>query len=269
MTDRPVVFITGASQGIGAETAREFARRGFDTLLLARNKKNLDAVADSVREIGTGALVCDGDLADLDFAEQAVKRCVEKFGRVDVLVNNAAWRELDTMRNISLESWERTLRISLTAPAFLARWCAPHMEALGKGVIINISSIQSTRVSGFGAAYMVAKGGLDTLTRELAVLYGPRGIRTVGLNPGVIDTEMNGDYESSSGESITETSRRFSEDMVPLGRWGRADEIARCIAMFATDDASYINGASILVDGGWCHNISPYSLKRMMHPDEY
>lgn len=269
MSDRPVVFITGASQGIGSETALEFARRGYDTLLLARNRENLDAVAEGVRGLGAEALVCDGDLADLDFAEQAVTRCVEKFGRVDVLVNNAAWREKDTLRRISLDSWDQTLRICLTAPAFLARWCAPHMEAVGKGVIINISSIQSERVSGFAPAYMVAKGGLDSLTMELGVLYGPRGIRTVGLNLGAIDTAMSGDYESPDGENITERLRFFSEDMIPLGRWAQPDEIARTIAMLCSDDASYINGANLLVEGGWCHNISPYSYKRMIHPDEF
>ncbi len=269
MTDRPVVFITGASQGIGAEAAKEFSRRGHDVVLLARNQQNLELVADAVRQLGTEPLVCRCDLADLDAAEHEVARAAEHFGRIDVLVNNAAWREMPTMRAISVESWDKTLRISLTAPAFLSRWCASHMERRGKGVIINISSIQSRRVSGFGPAYMVAKGGLDSLTMELGVLYGPKGIRTVGLNIGAIDTEMGADYESPDGQNISKTLRQTTEDMIPLRRWGQPDEIARCIAMFASDDASYINGANLLVDGGWTHNISPYSLKKLLHPEEF
>ncbi len=269
MTDRPVAFITGASQGIGAETAKEFSRRGHDVALLARNQQNLELVADTVRQLGTEPLVCRCDLADLDAAEHEVTRAAEHFGRIDVLVNNAAWREMPTMRSISVESWDKTLRISLTAPAFLARWCAAHMERRGAGVIINISSIQSRRVSGFGPAYMVAKGGLDSLTMELGVLYGPKGIRTVGLNIGAIDTEMSADYESPDGQNIGKTLRQTTEDMIPLRRWGQPDEIARCIAMFASDDASYINGANLLVEGGWTHNISPYSLKKLLHPEEF
>ena len=269
MSDRPVAFITGASQGIGAETAQEFARRGHDVLLLARNQQNLERVAEAVRHIGTEPLVFPCDLIDLEAAERAVDTCAQHFGRIDVLVNNAAWREMPTMRTISLDSWDKTLRISLTAPAFLARWCAAHMEKRGKGVIINISSIQSRRVSGFGPAYMVAKGGLDSLTMELGVLYGPKGIRTVGLNIGAIDTEMSGDYESAEGENLTAELRAVTEDLIPLRRWGQPDEIARCIAMFASDDASYINGANLLVEGGWYHNITPYRLKKKIHPDEF
>lgn len=269
MSERPVVFITGASQGIGAATAEEFARRGYDTALLARNKDNLERVAETVRGLGGNAAVYPGDLADLEYAEGAVAQCAKELGRIDVLVNNAAWREIVPLTTISIESWDLTLRIMLTAPAFLARWCAPHMERIGKGVIINISSLQSERVSGFGTQYMVAKGGLDTLTMDLASLYGSRGIRTVGLNLGAIDTAMSDDYESPSGENISKTLREYSEDMIPLRRWGRPEEIGRCIAMFASDDASYINGANVLVEGGWSHALWPHSIKSKMFPEEF
>ena len=94
----------------------------------------------------------DGDLSDLKFTESIAKRTVEQFGQIDVLVNNAAWREITTMRDISIESWERTLRISLTSPAFLAKWSAAFMETRKRGVIINISSVQSTRARGLATA---------------------------------------------------------------------------------------------------------------------
>ncbi len=269
MSDRPVVFITGASQGIGAATAEEFARRGYDTALLARNKENLERVAEAVRGHGGSAAVYPGDLADLEFAESAVEKCAQELGRIDVLINNAAWREILPLTTITIESWDKTLRIMLTAPAFLARWCAPHMEKVGKGVIINISSLQSERVSGFGTQYMVAKGGLDTLTMDLGALYGSRGIRTVGLNLGAIDTAMSGDYESPDGESVGKVMREYSEDMIPLRRWGSPEEIGRCIAMFASDDASYINGANVLVEGGWAHSLWPHSFKKMMFPEDF
>jgi len=221
MTEQPVVFITGASQGIGAATAKAFARQGYHTLLLARNARNLEAVADEVRRLGSQALVCAGDLGDLDFAKQSVDRCLDQWGRIDVLVNNATWRELTTMRQIGLESWEKTLRVGLTAPAFLAQWCAVPMEAAGRGVILNISSIQSQFAPGVAPAYVASKGGLDALTYELSTLYGPVGIRVLSLNLGAVDTAGSADYRSDDGQDITAELRAASEDMIPLGRWAQ------------------------------------------------
>ncbi len=194
---------------------------------------------------------------------------MEAFGRVDVLVNNAAWRELLTLRTVTPESWERTLRICLTVPAFMSRLAAADMERRGTGVIVNVSSIQSRRAGGFATAYVAAKGGLDALTFDLATLYGPRGIRVVAVNPGAIDTELNDDYTDAAGASISDASRRHVEDMVPLGRSGRPEEVARAIVWLAGDGASYITGTTIVVDGGWTTQNSPYSLKRMMFPDEF
>ena len=269
MTERPVALVTGASRGIGAATALELARRGYDVALLARTNSDLQNVAAGVREVGGTALVHCGDLADLSFAETAIHATADQFGRFDVLVNNAAWRELVTMRKISVESWEKTVRICLTAPAFMARWAAVHMEPQGRGVIINVSSVQSQRVSGFGPAYIACKGALDSLTYDLAVLYGPKGIRVVAINPGAIDTEMSGDYEADDGQNLTKEIRSWSEDLIPLRRWGLAEEIARTIAHLASDDASYITGTTIFADGGVKSQFSPYHLKQMMFPDEF
>ena len=113
-----MALVTGASRGIGAATAEEFARRGHNVAIAARSEEALEAVARRVRELGGDALVCAGDLADLAFAESTVRQTADRWGRLDVLVNNAAWRELVTMRQITLESWERTLRVCLTTPAF-------------------------------------------------------------------------------------------------------------------------------------------------------
>ena len=269
MIDKPVAIITGASQGIGAATAREFAARGYVTALVARNAANLESVAQEVSTAGGEALVCSGDLSDLEFAEAAVERTFAHWGRIDVLVNNAAWRDLTTMRDISLDSWERTMRVCVTAPAFLARWAAVHMEQARRGVIINISSIMSEQISGISPAYVAAKGALDSLTFELAVLYGPSGVRVVGLNFGAIDTEMSNDYETADGENVSAEWRRWSEDMIPLQRFGTAGEAAKTIALLASDDASYITATGIVADGGWSHQLSPYSQKRRQFPGQF
>ena len=264
-----VVLVTGASRGIGAATAREFAARGFDVAITARGAEGLAATAADVARAGRRSLSLAGDIADLGFAEMVVRRTIETFGRLDVLVNNAAWRELVTLRTVTLESWERTLRICLTVPAFMSRWAAEQMERQGGGAIINVSSIMSRRAAGFGSAYVAAKGGLDSLTFDLAALYGPLGIRTVAVNPGAIDTELSNDYVDAEGASVSSASNAHVEDMVPLRRAGRPEEIARAIGWLASDDASYVNGTTITVDGGWSTQNSPYSLKRRMFPDEF
>jgi len=269
MADSPVALVTGASRGIGAATARELARRGYRVAIVARSGDALGAVGAGIEEAGGEALVLPGDLADLEFAESTVRRTADRWSRLDLLVNNAAWRELVTMRRITLESWERTLRVSLTAPAFLARWAAEIMEPQGGGVIVNVSSIVAERVTGVGPAYIAAKGALNSLTYELAALYGPVGIRVVAVNPGAVDTAGTADYTDSEGKSITTELRRQSEDHIPVGRWSTADDVARTIAMLAGDDARYLTGTTVVVDGGWLHSLLSGSLRKMMFPEEY
>lgn len=269
MSTRRVAFVTGAAGGIGLATAAELGRRGYAVGMLDNQADRLAAATARMRTAGFDVLPHSGDLADLAFAEAALRETASHWGRLDLLVNNAAWRELQTMRHISLESWERTLRVCLTAPAFLARWAAGIMEPQGGGVIINVSSIRSFQPDGLAAAYVAAKGGLDALTYDLAALYGRAGIRVVAVNPGAVDTALSHDYADPAGASVTEALRRSSEDQIPLGRWGRAEEIARLIAALASDDATYVTGTTIVVDGGWTRNGTPHSLKSRVAPEDF
>jgi 3-oxoacyl-[acyl-carrier protein] reductase len=274
INDKPVALITGAARGIGRETAFEFARRGYNLSLMDVLDKELAATAEDAAAMGAECLPSVCNLEDLDRARDCLRQTIERFSRLDVLVNNAAWRELKTMREISVESWERTLKICLTAPAFLARWAAEAMEPAQRGVIINICSIMSQRGGGMAPAYVAAKGGIDSLTFELAALYGRSGIRVVALSPGAIDTDLSGDYpegEEPAGEeeAVDAKLRRWSADEIPLGRWGQPEEIARVIAMLASDEASYITGTNVTVDGGWSHSHFPRSLLRQMNPEQF
>lgn len=268
MTDtHKVAIVTGAARGIGAATALALAQSGHRLVLTAIENDLLQAVRHQLLAAGSEAVAISGDLGDLDFARSIVETAVDAFGRLDVLVNNAATREIESMRNISPDSWERTLRICLTAPAFLSRWAAAEMEQRSSGVIVNVSSIMSQQASGMAPAYIASKGGLDALTYELASLYGPSGIRVVGVRPGAIDTGLShtSDRASSSDGEI----RAFSEDMIMLQRWGTAEEVAEVIAFLASDAARYITGTTLAIDGGWLRQHLPLSVKRHRFPGDF
>lgn len=267
MSDRPVALITGAGGGIGRATVREMIFRGYDVAVVDCNDGALLKVAAELPE--RSKLVLTGDLADLGFAASVVRRTIDHFDRLDVLVNNAAWREMTTMRHITPESWDHTLRICLTAPAFLSRWAAEQMTKAGRGVIVNITSVMGAFPNGLAPAYAAAKGGLDTLTADLAALYGRSGIRVVALAPGAVDTAIGADFRTTSGESLTHLVRRSSEDRIALGRWARPEEMARIIAFLASDDASYITGVTIVADGGWTRNLTPRSVKSAQFPEDF
>lgn len=267
--ERKVALVTGASRGIGAATAIAFARRGYDLAITSTKAAPLSEIARQAEPLGARVFTIAGDLADMQFVESLIPAAIGTLGRIDVLVNNAAWRELVTMRHISLDSWERTIRICLTAPAFLAQGVARDMEKRRRGVIINVSSMMSKLASGISPAYIASKGALDSLTYDLAALYGPAGIRVVAVNPGAVDTDLSNDYVAEAQSGFEKRIRDWSEEMIPLRRWASADEIGRFIAMIASDDASYISGTTLVIDGGWSHQFQPINLKREQHPEDF
>ncbi len=268
MPEKRVALITGASTGIGQATAQEFAARGYDLGVTALESETLNGVADQLRTKGAKVVARPGDLADLHFAQSFVQASAAELGAPHVLVNNAAWRELVTMREISTDSWERTLRVCVTAPAFMARWAAEQMEPLHRGVIINVSSIMSGHANGVAPAYVASKGAIDSLTYDLAALYGPSGIRVLSVQPGAVDTAMGADI-APNGSKESADVRQWSEQMISMRRWAQPQEIARAIVWLAGDEASYISGTAIVLDGGWSHQLYPYSLKNALHPTQF
>ena len=266
-----VVLITGASKGIGRQTALEFASAGYDVAITARDHSALQKLGEEIQTVyHKDFLILSGDLSDMTFMQSLAGSVLERFGRIDVLVNNAAWRTIETMRSIDLATWEKTLRICITAPAFLAKYCATAMEERKtNGVIINISSIMSQQAGGNSPAYIACKGALESLTKELAITYGRSGIRVVCLQPGFIETEMSNDYTSSDGDNISEKMAKELLENTPLGRAGTADDIARAMVWLASANANYITGCNLSIDGGLSQNFSSYPIKKLQFPNQY
>jgi NAD(P)-dependent dehydrogenase (short-subunit alcohol dehydrogenase family) len=256
--DRRVALVTGASAGIGAAIAVELARRDYRLGIVGRDAARLEAVRGQLASDGHDVLALVGDLADLAFAESTVRQVAGRFGRLDVLVNNAAARELFTMREITPEQWDRTIRVCLTSPAFLARWAAEEMEKHGGGAIVNVGSMMSRQAHGLSPAYVSCKGAIESLTNDLAALYGPAGIRVVTIAPGAIDTAMSKSLVDSTSDPV----REYSESMAMLGRWGRPEEVAVAVAWAASDEASYLTGTTIILDGGWSRMHMPPAITR-------
>ena len=266
-----VALITGAVGGIGRSAAKAFAKAGYKIAITDREDEPLQAIKSGLElEMGAAVLARAEDLSIETSWQDLTNDVLSEWGRIDVLVNNAAWRTVESMRSISLENWEKTIRICLTAPAFLARYVAEAMEKNGKGgAIINLSSAMAQRAAGYSPAYIACKGGLQSLTYELASLYGPKGIRVVCINPGNVETEMSADYFDAEGNNVSKLLTADMDLHTPLRRAASADEIASVICWLASSEASFITGTSILADGGFTHNFNSYLMKQLQFPDTF
>lgn len=266
-----VAIISGASRGIGYDTARKFAEQGYRLTLVAREENDLRNLQTVIgRQFGSEVLIQAGDLSDPTYWNVLVENTVHQWGRIDVLVNNAAWRTIETMHTIGLAEWEKTLRICLTAPAFLTKYVAETMaKQPSGGVIINVSSVMSQRTGGYSPAYVASKGALESLTYELATCYGRQKIRVIGVNPGNVKTAMSANYRDGDGNDISNRLEAEVNDMTPLGRAGNSEEIANLIVWLASDKASFVTGTTILADGGFSHNFNSYSTKKLQFPDTF
>ena len=269
-TNQQVVVITGAARGIGRATALQFATHDTKLVVVDIDREGLQTLKAEIESSGGEVLVCEGDLQDLAFARSVIDDTEARWNRLDVLINNAAWRTVETMRTISVENWERTLRVCLTAPAFLSRWAAELMEKNQEGgTILNVSSVMAARAGGIGAAYIASKGAIESLTYELAALYGPREIRVVAVAPGNINTSLSSNFTDPEGNNISTMLIEHMNDSTPLQRAGNPEEIANVLYWLSTPGASFISGTTIPVDGGFLHNFNSYSVKRKQFPKQF
>ncbi|EPR69422.1 SDR family NAD(P)-dependent oxidoreductase [Cyclobacterium qasimii] len=264
-----VVIVTGASRGIGKAITEAFVANGDFVAMVSENKDELQDAANSLSK-PENVLVLDGDLAIDDFVDEIVEATFSKWGRIDVLINNAAWRTIETLNTISRENWEKTLKICLTSPVFLSKLAAKKMASGRKGgVIVHLSSVMAERAGGSSPAYIAAKGALLSLTYEMAALYGPSGIRVVAVCPGNVTTAMSSNFKDTEGIDVSQSLVNEMEDMTPLQRSASPEEIANGVFWLASDNASFVNGTSLVIDGGFTHNFNSYKNKNLQFPNEF
>src|SRR3954471_19767016 len=241
--DGRVAVVTGASSGLGARFARVLDGAGASVVLAARRADRLEALSTGLRD--AMAVACD--LAEPGAAEGVVAAAAERFGRIDVLVNNAGTTDVVPALEESEERFRRVLDVNLVAPFLLAREAAARMAESGGGSIVNVASVLG--MVGIGripqAGYAASKGGLVNMTRELAAQWSRSGVRVNALAPGCFVSEMTADLFEG------ETGRAFTRRGAPMGRPGREHELDGALLFLAGDASSYVTGQVITVDGGW------------------
>jgi NAD(P)-dependent dehydrogenase (short-subunit alcohol dehydrogenase family) len=234
-----VALVTGASSGIGAACAAELAARGARVLLTGRDEQRLarHASADGCEPFAI-------DLTDDGAPEAVVARCLERFGRLDVLVHSAGIYENEPVERSTMASFDRLFAINVRAAYALTLAALPHLRE-GASIVFISSVFGQIGLSG-AASYCASKGAIDQLTKALALDLAPRGVRVNGVAPGFILTALN---EANLG-GPTEARRAVEAD-TPAGRIGSVDEIAPAVAYLASDAAAFVQGATLVIDGGW------------------
>jgi meso-butanediol dehydrogenase / (S,S)-butanediol dehydrogenase / diacetyl reductase len=248
-----VVLITGAGRGIGRATALRLASEGAAIAVLDRDGAAASEATAALREAGASALALSADITDRAAAEGAIEQALKAFERIDVLVNNAARALKGNLAQTTPEDWEQELAGTLTGAFLVTRLVLPDMALRGRGAIVNVGSVNGLLALG-NPAYSAAKAGLLNFTKALAVEYGPRGIRANMVSPGTIRTESpSWQKRLARDPAVFEKLARW----YPVGRVGRPEDIAAAIAFLAADEAAFVNGANLVVDGGLTAGIAP------------
>ncbi len=239
-----IALITGSSRGLGWAIAQAMAKAGATVVLNGRDAKALEACCKEIASQGGSADYVAFDSADTEAAKAGLASVVSRHGRLDVLVNNAGIPFRESLQDTSDDDWRRVIDLNLNACFNLARKAAKVMTAQGSGTIIMVSSVMAQVSRPANTAYTAAKGGLEALTRALAVELGPEGVTCNAIAPGWFRTDATQNYQDDPAYES------FVEQRTPLGRWGNPEEIGSVALFLASPAASYVNGHVLTVDGG-------------------
>ncbi len=243
--DGRVAIVTGGGSGIGEAIATAFAREGARVAVAGRRLEPIRAVADAIGRAGGEALAVAGDVRRVPDAEALVRTTVDRFGRLDILVNNAGIFRLSDVTTTTEEEWDDILDTNLKGAFFCTKFAVPEMLKQGKGKIVNVSSQAGSVGWPRGAVYCASKAGLEGLTRALTVDLAPRKINVNCIGPANIETPIN-------RHLVREPDyHRWLVENTPYGRVGTPGDIAPAAVYLASDEADYVNGITLYVDGGW------------------
>ena len=240
-----ICVITGGSLGIGSGTAKECAREGGRVAILDIHIPGGESTVAEIREAGGSALFIQTDVSRADQVQAAVNRVLQEYGRIDVLVNAAALQvQAPVLTEVTEEEWDTVLDINLKGPFLCSKYVIPEMLKVGGGAIVNVSSSVVLRGSAFSLPYAVGKAGLIQLTKTTNAQFCRQGIRVNSVVPGLVDTPGAQGVEGKAGI--------FDEVAagIPVGRPGQPEDIAKLIVYLASDDASYVSGSAMVIDGG-------------------
>ena len=244
--ENKVAVITGASRGLGKAMALALASQGALIALVARDTEALTSVAAEIRALGATAEIFTADVTDEASVAALEKAIIERFGKVQILINNAGMNLRKKIHEFSLEEWMRVTNTNLTSVFLMCRAFVPHMKGQGYGRIVNMTSIMAHVSLPERTAYSSTKAALLGLTKSLAMELAPDNITVVGISPGPFLTEMNLAIVDDPEKNALFISK------IPIGRGGRPEEIGSLAAYICSDAAGFITGTDILIDGGWC-----------------
>lgn len=238
-------LVTGASRGIGAAIAVALARHGADVALISRSPEALEKVAAHISELGRRAIVVPADVTDVESVRGLVSAAIDGLGHVDIVVNNAGGTAfMVPFTQLRFVGWEKVMRLNVESVVHVLQAVAPHLLERGSGSVVNVASVAGLGATPALSPYGASKAALISLTKSLAVEWATAGVRVNALCPGWTATELNRNLWEDERASAGLTST------IPMGRWGRAEEMAGPAVFLASDASSFMTGQVLVVDGG-------------------